>query len=97
MWDQVTFEDQLIPSIEALYRHYLRSSWVIDYWRKASHSNMQLLPVTNFGWKLDKEGTLEIEWDSNENIKSIKERVTFLLRGCKCAKSKCIYHSSMLM
>ena len=89
MWDQVTFEDQLIPSNEALYRHYLRSSWVIDYWRKASNSDIQILPVTMFGWKLDKEGALEIEWDSDENIKNIKERVTFLLRGCKCTKSKC--------
>ena len=53
MWDQVTFEDQRIPSNEALYRHYRRSSWVIDYWCKAS-DNMQLLPVTSFGWKLDR-------------------------------------------
>ena len=88
MWDQVTFEDQLIPSNEALYRHYLRSSWVIDYWRKASNNNMQLLPVISFGWKLNKE-VLQIEWDSDENIQTIKEHVTFLLRGCKCTKSKC--------
>ena len=89
MWDQVTFEDQLIPSNEALYRHYRRSSWVIDYWRKASNNNMQLLPVTSFGWKLDKDEALQIEWDSDENIQNIKERITFLLRGCKCTKSKC--------
>ena len=35
---QVTLKDQLNPSNEALYRHYRRSSWVIDYWRKAFNS-----------------------------------------------------------
>ena len=89
MWDQVTFKDQLIPSNETLYRHYRRSSWVTDYWRKASNNNMQLLPVTSFGWKLDRDEALQIEWDSDENIENIKECITFLLRGCKCTKSKC--------
>ena len=79
MWDQVTFKDQLIPSNEALYRHYLRSSWVINYWCKGSNNNMQLLPVISFGWKLNKE-VLQIEWDSDENIQTIKEHVTFLNR-----------------
>ena len=86
VWDLVTFEDQLIPSNEALYWHYRWSSWVIKCWRKASNSNMQVLPVTGFGWKLDKEEALQVEW---MNIQNIKERVTFLLRGCKCTKSKC--------
>ena len=90
IWDHITFEDQLIPSNEALYGHFLRSSWVIDYWRKAMQNNMSLLPVTSFGWK-DKEGTLSIQWDSEQNIQKVKERVIFLLRGCKCIKSNVLH------
>ena len=68
MWDQVTFVDQLIPSNEALY---FRSSWVIDYWCKASNSDIQILPVTRFGWKLDK-GALEMNGTQMKTSRTLK-------------------------
>ena len=31
IWDRIVFEDQLLPSVDALKRHYLRAKWVISY------------------------------------------------------------------
>ena len=59
----------------------------MDMWGQADHQQLQLAPLTSFGWKLT-DGILEIEWDSNENIATIKERVNFLTKGCRC-KSGC--------
>ena len=39
--------------------------------------------VEQYGWKLT-SGQLEIDWDSDENIKHIQEKVRLLLRGCTC-------------
>ena len=35
IWERITFEDQLPPSLDALKLHWLRSIWVIHYWRQA--------------------------------------------------------------
>ena len=34
-----------------------------------------------------KEGVLTVEWDTEPNIRAIKERVDLLTKGCKCATS----------
>ena len=85
IWERVDFEDSLIPSIEALRLHWMRSRWVLLYWRQAQHSYIQLPPIEKHGWKI-KEQTLVVEWDTEENIKGIQNRVALLLRGCGCKK-----------
>lgn len=51
---------------------------------------MVLLPVEQFGWKLEKE-KIKVEWDSQENLQRVKECVAFLIHGCGC-KTGCKTH-----
>ena len=37
------------------------------------------------GWQLNKDESLCIEWDSRENIQAVNDRISTLLKGCKCA------------
>lgn len=88
VWQRIYFEDKLIPSLEALRSHYNRAMWVINYWRQAQNNEMDILPPQDHGWKLTDKG-LDIIWDSEDNVTQIKQRVNFLLRGCKCKASHC--------
>jgi len=83
IWDRITHETEMIPSTEALWRHWTRSCWIIDMWRQADHNIMQLAPVTSYGWNII-DGILTMDWDSTENITAVKKRVLLLTKGCKC-------------
>ena len=73
----------MIPSIGALKRHWQRSCWVIHMWRQATHNQMALEPTVGNGW-VNYEGILRIDWDSKENMQSVRQRVDLLLKGCGC-------------
>ena len=88
IWERVVLEDKLLPSPDALKLHYRRACWVVAYWKQSSSNNMHYLTITSYGWKKD-NAALQVEWDSKENLKSIRDRVTFLMRGCQCKRSKC--------
>ena len=40
VWQRIYFENKLIPSLEALRRHYKRALWVVNYWRQAATNVM---------------------------------------------------------
>ena len=80
--------DHLPPSLDALQLHWLRTTWVVDYWDQATKTNINLLPLDGFGWKIN-DSKISIEWDSPENIQQVRNRVAFLTHGCKC-KTGCI-------
>ena len=44
---------------------------------------MALSPLTSNGW-IKEDGKLHIEWDSKENVQSVRKRVDLLLKGCGC-------------
>ena len=47
---RITLENQMIPSTDALWRHWKRSCWIINMWRQADKNNMVLLsPSTVMG------------------------------------------------
>ena len=73
----------MIPSTEALYRHWRRTCWVLDMWKKANNNHMVLHPLANFGWKVTNE-SLTFDWDSGNNMEAVRQRVIQLLKGCKC-------------
>ena len=77
IWERVDFEDSLIPSIEALRLHWIRSRWVLLYWRQAQRSYIQLPPIEKHGWNI-KEQSLVVEWDTEKNIKGVQSRVALL-------------------
>ena len=83
IWDDITFENEMMPSDDALYLHWRRSCWVLHMWRQANLNNMSLKPITDYGWQLV-DNTLTVVWDTPKNIASIRNRVRLLLRGCKC-------------
>ena len=43
VWERVEFEDELPPSWEALWRHWLRSCWVSHYWSQAVQNQYSVL------------------------------------------------------
>ena len=85
VWENIEFEDELPPSWEALWRHWLRSCWVSHFWSQASSNSYYTLPLNDNGWKVT-EGCLEIDWDDDQNSEQVKENVRLLLRGCGCKK-----------
>lgn len=83
IWDRIKYENEMIPSNEALFLHWQRSCWVIHMWRQADLNNMVLQPITSYGWALTNQ-ELCIVWDTPDNMAAIRHRVSLLLRGCKC-------------
>ena len=84
MWFRVKFENEMVPSNEALLLHWKRACWVIDMWSQADQNTMKLQPITNYGWTVN-ENMLSVSWDSESNMKAVRERVSVLFKGCKCA------------
>lgn len=78
IWDRTAFENEMIPSDEALLLHWKRSCWVIH-----SKQITTLWPLNQSHWCLN-DSELTMVWDSESNITAVRRRVTSLLRGCKC-------------
>ena len=60
IWDCTQFEDNLPPSIDALFRHWMRTCWVLDMWEQAINPEMILKPLELYGWKIQ-SGKLEFD------------------------------------
>ena len=84
IWYRVKFENEEIPSDDALMLHWKRSCWIMHMWQQSDQSAMILQPMQNYGWVI-KNGILSILWDSDINIQTIHDRVDALLSGCKCS------------
>ena len=95
VWERITFEEQLPPSWDALKLHWLRSIWVIDYWRQSDLNIITLLPLEWFGW-VTQDSKVQVDWDSCENLQKTRDSVAFLTQGCGCktgcgtARCKCV-------
>ena len=83
IWDRVQHETDMIPSNNALYQHWNRTCWVIDMWSQSCESHMVLKPLTEYGWRIE-EGELYYDWDSEENMVAVRNRVDALTKGCHC-------------
>ena len=85
-----TYEDELLPSADALKYHWLRACWVSSVWAQSLTKVFTYPDVANFGWEVkagdsdDNPRRVEIVWDSPENITSIRDNVKHLDRGCGC-------------
>lgn len=84
MWFRTQFENQMMASNESLKRHWMRSCWVMHLWRQADMNNMTLKPMTDYGWAIV-NGNLTVQWDTEENLKAIQDRMMILTKGCTCA------------
>ena len=73
----------MIPSDDSLLLHRKRTCWVLHMWKQADMNTMILKPMKEYGWGVE-DNRLSIIWDSHENVQMIRERVSVLLKGCKC-------------
>ena len=73
--------NDMIPSDDALWRHWNRSCWVIDMWKQADKNHTIVKPIIAHGWQI-RDG---IDWDSSNNIAAVRQRVSLQTKGCKCA------------
>ena len=85
VWERTEFEDDLPPSFEALWRHWLRSCWVSNMWSQATSAHYHLLPLNEYGWRVS-DNELSIDWDDPTNIQKVRNTVHLLLKGCSCKK-----------
>ena len=83
IWDRVQFETEMLPSNDALARHWKCTCWVLHMWNQSSQSTMDLKPLTDYGWKVEGDELL-YDWDSEENMTAVRQRVETLMKGCHC-------------
>lgn len=84
IWIRIKYEEEMIPSLDALDRHWKRSCWVHCIWNQAISNNIIYPSLLNYGWKQPDSSTLSIDWDSDTNVTQIRERVSLIRKGCGC-------------
>ncbi len=84
------YEDDLLPSNEALKFHWLRACWVGCVWGRSTEWEFDYPSLADFGWSVSEDGSVRVIWDSDENISNIRKNVLYLTRGCGCKKSHCM-------
>ena len=47
-------------------------------WSQADHNEIKLQPMDDYGWKIT-NSALTIDWDSEENIEAVQQRVPHVL------------------
>ncbi len=80
IWARIHYEEEMIPSCDALSRHWKRACWVFSVWSQSTANVMTYPPLENHGWKQPQQNTLTIDWDSENNVTSVKERVALIRR-----------------
>jgi hypothetical protein len=73
----ITSEDQRVPSISALWHHWLRATYVCKLWSNSTLSDIYLnlsLPE-NSGWLLKDDGSYVIDWENQELQKSVSSNL----------------------
>ena len=92
-----TYEDELLPTDDALKYHWMRTCWVSLVWGSAYIREFQYPDISQYGWKVDKVDGVDnvsVIWDSEENINQVKKNVHHLKkRGCGC-KRGCLRNCS---
>lgn len=88
IWDRISQECESIPSFSALQLHWLRSCWIFHSWQQALSNTVVCGTLNGNGWLREADGKLSIQWDTEESITHVKERVMLLMKGCGC-KSGC--------
>jgi len=80
-------EEERIPSITALWRHWLRSCWVSQLWHNSSEEDVYLsLPLPEeSGWNKSDDG-YTFDWEAPEIQSRVQETIDFLMKGCSCKK-----------
>ena len=86
--DRIATEEEKVPSLTSLWRHWLRTCWITQMWKNSILPDMysSLPPPEENGWICPSDGTYEIDWEATEVQKTIQNTIDFLLKGCTCKK-----------
>lgn len=84
IWVRIKYEKEMIPSYDALERHWKHSCWVQCVWNQATSNNIIYPVLHGNGWKQVDSTTLAIDWDSDSNVTTIRDRVALIQKGCGC-------------
>lgn len=87
VWEEVQNEYNLPPSHTALKLHWLRSVWILNMWSQSSSNEVTRLSPMDYGWNKSENG-YKIQYDTDEQVLIVKQRVSKFTKGCKC-KSGC--------
>lgn len=60
IWSKIQYEEEMIPSVDALKRHWMRSCWVVSVWKQATENHITCPSLENNGWKKLDSNTLII-------------------------------------
>ena len=83
VWSKISYEEEMVPSIGDLQRHWKRSRYVVGIWKQAASNITTYPPFELHGWKL-KDNVLAIDWDSEEHMSQVRSRVALIKKGCGC-------------
>ena len=89
IWSKIKYEEEMIPSDDALFRHWKRSCWVVSVWKQATANHIMYPPLDGNGWKQTDQNTLVVDWDSEDNIAQVRTTVALIKKGCGC-KTGCL-------
>ena len=83
IWVRTKSEQEMVPSDDALLKHWKRSCWVVDMWGRADHAEQTVKPLIGNGWEVI-DSRLQVVWDSEKNRDEVRNRVKMLTSGCGC-------------
>ena len=83
IWSKIKYEEEMMPSDEALRRHWKRACWVLSVYEQCTQNNIRYPPLVGNGWNLG-NSNLTIDWDSAENMMNIRQTVALMRKGCGC-------------
>ena len=79
-------EEDRVPSITALWRHWLRSCWTSQLWHNSSEDVYTSLPIPEeSGWNESHDG-YTFDWEAPEIQSRVQKSIDFLMKGCSCKK-----------
>ena len=73
IWSHIQYEEDMIPSCDALSRHWNRVCWVSSVWSQATSNVIIYPPLSEYGWKQPQQNILKVDWDSDVNVTEIRE------------------------
>lgn len=71
--ERLLSEDERMPSVTALYRHWLRTSYISCLWNNADNHDVYVsLPIPEeSGWLLNPDGEYTIDWEDKNMMAEI--------------------------
>jgi hypothetical protein len=83
-WTACAGEEGNIPSIGALFFHFMRGMLVLRIWDAATTGWTATPDLESFGYKRGTLGELELRYNFDGQIRRIEEQVGLVMKGCGC-------------